>query len=106
MQNNIPMWGVRFEDKRILDLGFNPIPVHPQLSNDQPHWNLISEVGLPGKEFDWVLVKTDFLDGQAVPYVAELRKGQWFAHHIDGPMEETLNCKVIAWFDMQSISAK
>ena len=68
-------------------------------------WNYISEVGLPpADKYDWVLVKTDFLHCESVPHVAELRNGKWWARDIsEGPMEEVLGDKVIAWFDMQLI---
>lgn len=49
---------------------------------------------------DWVLVRTDILNGAGVPHVAELRGGNWYCDACEGPMEETLDCKVIAWFDM------
>lgn len=94
-------WGVRLNDMFITELGLTSVPV---FSDDTPRWNLISEVGLPGPEHDWVLVKTDFLDGEAVPHVAELRQGQWWDRDIsDAPLEEVLGVKVIAWFDMQTI---
>ena len=101
-------WGVKTNHtsntKVISYLGFNTVPAYQTILDDTPHWNIISEVGLPTQEFDWVLVKTDFLDGEAVPYIAELRNGVWWAHGIsDGPLEEVLGVKVIAWFDMQSI---
>ena len=67
-------------------------------------WNYISEVGLPPKKYDWLLVKTDFDGGTALPHIAELRNAKWFATDIEcGPLEEVLNCKVIAWADMQLI---
>lgn len=69
-------------------------------------WNYISETGLPPKnEYDWVLVKTNF-DGNedSLPHIAELRDGKWWSARIEhGPLEEVLNCKVIAWADMQLI---
>ena len=101
-------WGVKtdhtLKTKSMSYLGFNQIPACSTLELTGPRWNLISEVGLPGPEYDWVLVKTDLFDDESVPHVAELRMGVWWARDIDlGPMEEVLGNKVIAWFDMQSI---
>lgn len=55
--------------------------------------------------YDWVLVKTELLpEGfQGVPHVAELRNGVWYCDCCEGPMEETLALKVVAWFDMELI---
>ena len=68
-------------------------------------WNYISEVGLPPKEkYDWVLVKTDFLDEEGLSHIAELRNGEWWATDVEhGPLEEVLDCKVVAWADIQLI---
>lgn len=68
-------------------------------------WNYISEVGLPPRGFyDWVLVKTDFDGGNSLPHIAELRNGEWWSTDIEyGPLEEVLDCKVIAWADMELI---
>ena len=68
-------------------------------------WNYISEVGVPPKgEYDWVLVKTDFDGKGCLPHIAELRDGKWWSTSIEiGPLEEVLDCKVIAWADMQLI---
>ena len=59
-------------------------------------------------DYDWVLVKTQFVPegGLGVPHVAELRNGVWYCDCCDGPMEEILGIKVIAWFDMQLIKYK
>ena len=72
---------------------------------DPLKWNYISDVGLPPKEkYDWVLVKTDFDGGTALPHIAGLRNGEWFSTDIEfGSLEQVLGCKVIAWFDMQLI---
>ena len=73
--------------------------------DNRTRWIPISE-GLPQKpDYDWVLVKTEFNpEGWCgVPIVAELRNGVWYCEHCDGPMEETLSLKVIAWFPMESI---
>lgn len=69
-------------------------------------WNYISEVGLPPKgEYDWVLVKTDFDGKGGLPHIAEVRNGKWWSSSIEsGPLEEVLDCRVIAWADMQLIT--
>lgn len=69
------------------------------------YWIPVSE-DLPKEPMqDWVLVKIMFEDGSlGVPIVAELRKGVWYCDLCEGPMEQGLNVKVIAWFDMQAIS--
>ena len=68
-------------------------------------WNYISEVGLPPKgKYDWVLVKIDPAWGASLPHIAELRDGKWYATDIEcGTIEEVLNCKIVAWADMELI---
>lgn len=65
-------------------------------------WIPVSEKLPIGPEYDWVLVKTVFVpEGNlGVPHIAELRNGVWYCDCCEGPMEETLSVKVIAWFDM------
>ena len=46
------------------------------------------------------------MGGSGVPHVAELRNGVWYCDCCDGPMEETLGVKVVAWFDMQTVKER
>ena len=46
------------------------------------------------------------MGGSGVPHVAELINGVWYCDCCDGPMEETLGVKVVAWFDMQTIKER
>ena len=76
--------------------------------SDDYFWISVDE-RLPEKPpYDWVLVKTEFIpeSGSGVPHVAELRNGVWYCDCCDGPMEETLGVKVVAWFDMQTIKKR
>lgn len=69
------------------------------------YWIPVSEDLPKGPMQDWVLVKIMFEDGSlGVPKIAELREGVWYCDLFEGPMEQVLNVKVIAWFDMQAIS--
>lgn len=90
-------------------LGFENTYI-PDKPSETIRWNYISKVGLPSKDkYDWVLIKTDYLEGAALPHIAELRDGKWYATDVDrfgvesGDIESILGCKVIAWADMQLI---
>lgn len=71
-------------------------------------WVPITERKPERPDYDWVLVKTVFVPegGEGVPHVAELRNGVWYCDCCEGPMEETLGIKVVAWFDMQLLISK
>ena len=76
--------------------------------SDDYFWISVAE-RLPEKPmYDWVLVKTELIPegGSGVPHVAELRNGVWYCDCCDGPMEETLGVKVVAWFDMQTVKER
>lgn len=99
---------VIYRMRELLGCEDAPVPdteQHHKPSNSKNiKWNYISEVGNPPKEeYDWVLVKTDFDGGECLPHIAELRNGEWHATDVDGSLEEVLDCKVVAWADMQLI---
>lgn len=73
-------------------------------NNDIMRWNYIAKVGLPpDDEYGWLLVKTNL--EKSLPHIAKLVNGKWWSINIIsiGPMEDVLNCKVIAWADMTLI---
>ena len=75
------------------------------MPSEELFWVPVTERLPESNKYDWVLVKTQLIpEGYfGSPHVAELRCGVWYCDCCEGPMEETLSLKVVAWFDMELI---
>lgn len=95
IESNIIRRGMRIIEKVKEKFEF----LEEKYKNDVYQWIPVSEK--KPNEYQWVLVKTSFEPDCAIqlPHMAELRKGVWYTDCFDGPLEETLDIKVIAWFE-------